>query len=178
MTESTQPPVEPGAQPTDAPSPQPPIGSDPPPAGQPVAGGPAYGQPPQPAYGQPPQPAYVPASPPGVLSASEERTWAGAAHWSAFVASLVGLSFLGPLVVMVTQGNKSAFVRRHAVEALNFQISLLIYVIVSAILVLVLVGILGLIAVGVMWLIFPILATIKASNGEEYRYPLTIRMVS
>lgn len=159
MTENPHPPEEPGSQPAGAPAP--------PPAYQP----PAYQQP---AYQQP---AYQPAQPPGQLSASDERTWAGAAHWSAFVASLVGLTFLGPLVVMVTQGSKSAFVRRHAVEALNFQISLLIYAVISAILVLVIIGIFGLIAVGIMWLVFPILGTIKAANGEEYRYPLSIRLV-
>lgn len=143
---------------------------------QPPAG-PAYGygQPPGPPAGGYPPPAYAP--PPGTLSPSDERTWAGAGHWSAYLAALVGLSFLGPLVVMVTQGTKSPFVRRHAVEALNFQISMLIYGIVSAILVLVLVGIIGLIAVGLMWLILPIMGTIKAANGEEYRYPLTIRLV-
>ena len=90
----------------------------------------------------------------------------------------MGLSSSARYVVMVTQGGKSAFVRRHAVEALNFQLSLLIYGIVSAILILITIGIFGLIAVGLLWLIMPILATIKASNGEEYRYPLTIRMVS
>ena len=132
----------------------------------------------QPAYQQGyQQPAYQQTAP-GVLSPSEERTWAGAAHWSAYVASLIGLSFLGPLLVMLIQGNKSPYVRQHAVEALNFQLSILIYAIVSAVLILLLVGIFLLIAVGLMWLIFPILATIKASAGEPYRYPLTIRMIS
>ena len=129
----------------------------------------------------PPPAAYAQAAPPrvGQLSPGEERTWAGAAHWSALVAALLGgLSFLGPLLVLLIQGNKSPYVRRHAVESLNFQLSLLIYALVSAVLILVLVGLFLLVVVGLMWLIFPILATIKAANGEEYRYPLTIRMVS
>jgi uncharacterized Tic20 family protein len=112
-----------------------------------------------------------------MLSPQDERTWAGAAHWSALVAGLIGVSFLGPLLVLLLQGNKSPFVRRHSVEALNFQLSLLIYAIVSALLILVVIGIFLLIAIAVMWLVFPILATIKASNGEDYRYPLCIRMV-
>ncbi len=146
---------------------QPPVGGSPPPPPPP---------PPTPEGYQPP--VYQQATPPGALSPSEERTWAGAAHWSIFVASLVGLSFLGPLLVMLIQGDKSPFVRAHAVESLNFQLSLLIYAIVSAVMILVVIGIFMLIAVGLMWLIFPILATIKASAGEPYRYPLTIRLIS
>lgn len=167
-----QPAAESAPPPPAAPAPDapPPPVDSPPPAAPP----PAYGQPPQPGYGQP----VYQQAPPAGLSPADERTWGAAAHWSSYVASLVGLSFLGPLVVMLTQGNKSAFVRQHAVESLNFQLSLLIYAIVSGVLILVLVGIFLLIAVGLMWLVFPILATIKASAGEPYRYPLTIRMVS
>lgn len=136
--------------------------------------------PPPPYAGQqapPAQPAYA-AAPVSQLNPSEERTWASAAHWSALVASLVAMAFLGPLLVLLIQGNKSPVVRRNAVESLNFQLSILIYGIVSAVLVLVVIGILMLIAVGIMWLVFTILAAVKAGNGEDYRYPLTIRMVS
>ena len=153
---------------------------------QPSSGQPAYGQPSygQPAYGQPPEQEHPHGQPPyaqqpgaGGLTA-DERTWGGAAHWSALVASLIGLSFLGPLVVMLTKGNESPWIRRQSVESLNFQLSVLIYGIVSAILIIVLVGILMLIAVGIFWLVFTIIASVKAGNGEDYRYPLTIRMVS
>ena len=152
---------------------------------QPSSGQPSYGQPAhgQPAYGQPPeqhphgQPPYAQQPGAGGLTA-DERTWGGAAHWSALVASLIGLSFLGPLVVMLTKGNESPWIRRQSVESLNFQLSVLIYGIVSAILIIVLVGILMLIAVGIFWLVFTIIASVKAGNGEDYRYPLTIRMVS
>ena len=141
---------------------------------QPPAGEP--GPPTPPPTPPPGQPAYT-QRPAASLGLSDERTWSAAAHWSAYVASLVGMSFLGPLAVLLVQGTKSPTVRQHAVESLNFQLSLLIYAIVSAVLVLVVVGIFGLIAVGLMWLILPLLATIKASNGESYRYPLTIRLV-
>lgn len=169
MTEN--PPTEPGPTPGD------PV--DPSPAPSPPDA--AYGYPPQhgPAYGAPSPSGWAQPQPPALLGPSEERTWAGVAHWGALVSALIGgLSFLGPLLVLLIQGNKSPYVRRHAVESLNFQLSVLIYGLVSALLVLVLVGIFLLIALGVMWLVFPIIASIKAANGEEYRYPLTIRMVS
>ncbi|MFN8194000.1 MAG: DUF4870 domain-containing protein [Nocardioidaceae bacterium] len=200
MTENTppaEPPVEPPTGSGDAaPPPPPPADPTPPPAygqapgyGQPAAGQPPYGQAPgwqqppqpgyqQPAYGQQPygQPGYPVAA--SMLSPSDERTWGCAAHWSALVALVIGLPFLGPLVVMLTQGNKSPWVRRQAVESLNFQISMIIYAIVSAILIIVLIGFFLLLAVGVLSIIFPIIAAVKTSNGQDYRYPLTIRMIS
>jgi uncharacterized protein len=172
-----------GPPPPEQPEEQPP-GQQP--SGEPVSGQPAPGQPSygQPAYGQPPEQQHPQGQPPsaqqpgaGGLTA-DERTWGGAAHWSALVASLIGLSFLGPLVVMLTKGNESPWIRRQSVESLNFQLSVLIYGIVSAILIIVLVGILMLVAVGIFWLVFTIIASVKAGNGEDYRYPLTIRMVS
>jgi uncharacterized Tic20 family protein len=141
----------------------------PPPQGQPGLGPqpPAYTGPP--AYNTPAHP--VPLTP-------DELTWGGAAHWSALVAAVVALAFLGPLVVMLTKGNESAYVRAQAVESLNFQLSILIYGVVSFVLVFVLVGFLLLPIVGIAWLVFTIIGSVRASRGELYRYPLTIRMVS
>ena len=143
--------------------------------GQEPSGQPAYGQPEtQPAYGQ--QPYGQPGS--GGLT-SDERTWGGAAHWGALIAGLIGgLSFLGPLIVLLVKGNDSPWIRGQSVESLNFQISVLIYAIVSAVLILLLVGLILLPIVGIFWLVFTIIGSVKASTGEDYRYPLTIRMVS
>lgn len=149
-----------------------------PPAGQVPPPPPPYPQmpptPPPPPYAASP---YGPPPYPTSLTPDQERTWAAAAHWSALLASVIGFAFLGPLIVMLTKGNESAFVRRQAVESLNFQISMLIYGIVSAILILALIGILLIFVVGVCWLVFTIVGAVKASSGEDYRYPLTIRMV-
>jgi uncharacterized Tic20 family protein len=164
-----------GPPPSDRPEDQPP--------GQQPPSQPAYGQQPpaQPAYGQQPpaQPPYgnTPQPGPGGLT-PDERTWGGAAHWGALVSAVVALAFLGPLLVLLVKGNESPWIRKQAVESLNFQISILIYAIISGILLLVLVGFVLLPIVGLMWLIFTIVASIKVSSGEDYRYPLTIRMVS
>ena len=109
---------------------------------------------------------------------SEERNWALASHVGTFVAAWFAMGFLAPLVIMLVKGKDSAFVRRHAVESLNFQISLLIYLVISAVLALILIGFVLMAVVGVFALVVIILATVKAANGEEYRYPLCIRMVS
>ena len=123
---------------------------------------------------QAPHPGY---GPPGGPT-QEERNWALASHVGTFVAAWFAMGFLAPLIIMLVKGNDSAFVRRHAVESLNFQISLLIYLVVSFVLAFVLIGFLLMAVVGVFALVVIILATIKAANGEDYRYPLCIRLVS
>ncbi|MEI2702342.1 MAG: DUF4870 domain-containing protein [Baekduia sp.] len=109
--------------------------------------------------------------------------WAVLAHLSALIALVVGFVFIGPLVVYLLKRD-DPFVRRHAAEALNFNLSVTIYGIVGGfILVLLIIFVVGLlliplaIAAGVAWFVLVILAAIKANNGEEYRYPLTIRFV-
>ncbi|MGN6251231.1 MAG: DUF4870 domain-containing protein [Marmoricola sp.] len=114
---------------------------------------------------------------PAPMAPAQERTWASAAHWGALVASIVALAFLGPLLVLLIKGGESAFVRRHAVESLNFQISVLIYGLVALVLCLLLIGFLLLGALGVAWLTLTIIAAVKASNGEDFRYPLILRLV-
>ena len=126
----------------------------------------------------PPPPAGQPHTGGFPAPTQEERNWALAAHVGTFVAAWFAMGFLCPLLIMLTKGKESAFVRRHAVESLNFQISLLIYLAVSAVLVLVIVGLVLLAAVGIFALVVIILATTKAANGEDYRYPLCLRLVS
>lgn len=112
------------------------------------------------------------------MTPQSERNWAIAAHLTSFVAAYVALGFLGPLVVLLVQGDKSPYVRAHAVEALNFNLTWLIYIVVSGILVLVLVGVALLAVLGVAYAVLVILAAVAAADGRTYRYPLTIRFIS
>lgn len=126
--------------------------------------------PPPQGYGPPPsQP-----SPPewGPRHDGDDTTWAVLVHLSFFV-----LGIIGPIVVMVTKGRESGWVREHAVEALNFHITVAIGTVVSALLILVLVGIVLLPAVLIAACVFTVLAAVAASRGERYRYPLTLRLV-
>ena len=109
--------------------------------------------------------------------AQDERTWALASHIGCVVGAWFAMAFLVPLVIMLIKGKESAFVRYHAVESLNFQLSMLIYLFVSILLAFLIVGLFILPVLGVLWLVFVVIATVKASNGEGYRYPLTIRFV-
>jgi hypothetical protein len=118
------------------------------------------------------------------MPTSEERNWALASHVGTFVAAWFAMGFIAPLIVMLVKGNDSPYVRKHAVESLNFQISLLIYLVAGFLITLVTFGIGALvvvpvaIVVGVFALVVIILATIRAANGEHYRYPLCLRLVS
>jgi uncharacterized protein len=120
----------------------------------------------------------VPPAPGAGAPTADQRNWAMIAHLSAF-AMFVGVpSFVGPLVVWLIKREEHPFIAEHGREALNFNISVLIYLVVAGVLVLVLVGFLLLIAIGIVWLIVTIQAAIAASNGQSYRYPLSIRFVS
>ncbi|MEQ1797008.1 MAG: DUF4870 domain-containing protein [Lacibacter sp.] len=103
---------------------------------------------------------------------SDERTMAILCH----VLSIF-FSFIPALVIYLVKKDDSPYVAEHAKEALNFQISLLIYFMISGILVLLLVGILLLIALGIGSLILYIIASIKAADDILYRYPFTIRFI-
>jgi uncharacterized Tic20 family protein len=64
-----------------------------------------------------------------------------AAHIGSFLAAYIALGLLAPLAVLLFKGNTSPFIRRHAIESLNFQITVLIYAAVCFLLLLLLVGI-------------------------------------
>ena len=108
---------------------------------------------------------------------AESRNLSVLAHLSAFVTFIGIPSLLGPLFVMLVKRN-DPYVDRQAKEAFNFNLSFTIYGIVAAISIILLIGLIALPAVLVTWFVLVIVAAVKASNGVDYRYPLTIRFVS
>lgn len=118
---------------------------------------------------------------------SEQQTWRVLAHASALIQFIGIPSFVGPLVVWLLR-REDAVVEPHAREALNFQLSLIIYfaigIVVGIIALVTLVGIplavLIFAFLGVLLLaevVFAILASLAASRGEFYRYPLSIELI-
>ncbi|WOO41276.1 DUF4870 domain-containing protein [Rubellicoccus peritrichatus] len=112
--------------------------------------------------------------PPPIEMTSDEKLWAILSH----ISLLLGVAIILPLIAYLVKRGDSAIVAEHAKEALNFHISLLIYTIVCIPLVFIFVGIFLIIGISIASMVLCIIATIKASNGEFYRYPLTIRFVS
>ena len=107
----------------------------------------------------------------------DEKTWGMLAHLSALIAGVIGLPFLGPLIVMLTKGKESPWVDAQAKESLNFQITVTIAIFVAAFTMCIGIGFILLPLVGLAGLVFTIIGGIKANNGEMYRYPATIRLV-
>ena len=99
--------------------------------------------------------------------------WALLANLSGFL-----FYFIGPLVVYLIYKDRDPFIRRHAAQALNFQIIVAIGYVISGVLIFILVGFLTGLAVFVCWIIFPIMAAIAANKGESYDYPLIPQMVT
>ena len=108
---------------------------------------------------------------------SESRNWATFAHLSAFVMFLGIPSLIGPLVVWLAKRD-DPYVEAQTKEALNFNISMLIYAIAAGISILLVIGIIALPAVFIAWFVLVIVAAIRSADGEQYRYPFTIRLVS
>jgi len=102
-----------------------------------------------------------------------DKIWSMLSHLSA----LLGVGFVLPLVVYLAMRKESEYVATNAREALNFHISVLIYAVCCIPLVFILVGVPLLLVLGLGSLVLAIIATIKASDGRCYRYPLTLRLV-
>jgi uncharacterized Tic20 family protein len=130
----------------------------------------------QPPYGPPPQPPYGPPSyrqPVTPMSVADERTWSILVHLSPFVAGMVGLPFLGPLVIYLVLRERGPYVRHHSAQALNFQIIVAIGLLVSVPLMFVGIGVVTALVIALASIILQIVAAIEAHNGRWYRYPLT-----
>jgi uncharacterized Tic20 family protein len=106
------------------------------------------------------------------------RNTAVAAHLSTFAGLVVPFgSVIGPLAVWLTRRDRDPFIDQAGREALNFGISIAIYGSLVLVAALLLVGIPMLIVGVVAWVVLGSLAAAKASQGQAYRYPLTMRLV-
>ena len=94
-------------------------------------------------------------------------------HLSFFIFGIIA-----PLIVMLTLGTRSAFVRQQAVEALNFHITVWIVGIVAGLSIFLIVGIILLPAVLITAAVFAIIAAIQSYQGVAYRYPISIRLIT
>jgi len=125
----------------------------------------------------------------GTPPSAEERQWAMFAHLSALAgAILTGHMFgwgcfIGPLVIWLVKKDTMPFVNDQAREALNFNIT---FAIIGLVLLVLTIGTLFIgalltipaaLIVGVAWLVFTIIAAVKANEGVAYRYPFALRLV-
>ncbi|HXS19921.1 MAG TPA: DUF4870 domain-containing protein [Steroidobacteraceae bacterium] len=112
-------------------------------------------------------------------ASKDDRNLAMFAHLSAFAGLIfpAGGNVIAPLIVWLTQREKSAFVADQSLEALNFNLTVLLAEIACAFLFIVGIGVLLSIVVGIAWLVGTILGAVKASEGQRYRHRFTLRLV-
>jgi uncharacterized protein len=112
-------------------------------------------------------------TPPLPANSSDDKIWIVLCHLSL----LLGIGFVLPLIVYFVKKQDAPLTAEHAKEALNFHISIYLYGFVSFLLCFVFIGFLLLPVVAIFSIVCAILACAKASKGEFYRYPATIRLV-
>jgi uncharacterized protein len=103
---------------------------------------------------------------------SDERTLAILAH-----ILCLACSFIAPLIIYLIKKDESDFVRAHAAESLNFQLTVIVVYLVSFVLAFVIIGFFLMFLIGIASLVLIIVATIKASENKLYRYPFSIKFV-
>lgn len=108
----------------------------------------------------------------------DAKTFGMLCHLIAFAGFVIPLgNIIGPLVIWLLKKDEFEFVDDQGKESLNFQISIIIYAIISAILIVVIVGIFLLIALGIFAIVMIIIASVRANEGIRFRYPLNIRFL-
>jgi len=155
---------------------------------QPGQGGHPQGGHPQGGYGQQPEPTYR--ATPATMSAEQERTWGAISHAGAVVAMICSAGFLGflaSIAVYVVHKDRGPFVRAHAANSINVQISMFIWLVVATVLYVVL----GIVTLGIGFVVFlpvfvvplvvagilHVIGAVKAYNGEWWNPPMTPQFI-
>lgn len=108
----------------------------------------------------------------------DARTWGMISHLAGLAGYVIPFgNVIGPLVVWLTKKDQHPFVDDQGREALNFQITVTIALLISFVLTFILIGIFLMAAVYVAGLVYTILAGVEANKGVAYRYPFTLRFI-
>jgi len=118
------------------------------------------------------------AGPPAGYANSDEKTWALIAHFGGII-----VGFVAGLVALLAKGNESPTVRAHAVEALNFQITMSATIVLAWIIAVCTApftfGVLAILPIGawVVLIAFSVIGGMRANEGQLYKYPISVRLV-
>lgn len=100
-------------------------------------------------------------------------------HLTQLLTYITGFGgLIAPLIIWVTQKDRVDDMDVHGKAILNFQLSIIVYSIISIPLMLIGIGFITLILIGIIAFVMPIINAIKASNGELPSYPLSLNFVS
>ncbi len=112
-----------------------------------------------------------------VLSETE-RNWAMLCHLSAFAGFFFPFgAIIGPLICWLSKKDESAWVNENGKSSLNFQLSMLLYIVLAIPLCFIIIGIPIIVLLGTLKIICIIIASVKAAKGEKFKYPLVIPFI-
>ncbi len=112
------------------------------------------------------------------LAGQDEKLWGMLSHLSTFLGGAFPIAnIIAPLILMSYYQDKSEFVSNHAKEALNFQISLVLYYFIAGLLAFVFIGFLFIPIIFIGSIILTIKAALDANKGERVSYPFSIRFI-
>lgn len=100
-------------------------------------------------------------------------------HLSILIGFIIPLfSLIVPIVVWITKKDSDPLATANAKEAINFQITMLLWIIVlvGVVIFVPIVGLVLAVVIGLAYIVLPIIAAVKANGGDEYRYPATIHI--
>lgn len=109
-----------------------------------------------------------------------ERQWAAGCHLIGLCGVVVPLpaaGLIGTLVLWLIKREDGAFIDSQGKEAVNFQISLLIYAVLCLFLVKIVIGFFMLGILVLFAFASVVIASIRASEGIPFRYPACIRFI-
>ena len=112
-----------------------------------------------------------------VLSETE-RNWAMLCHLSGFAGFFFPFGgIIGPLICWLTRKDESYWININGIKSLNFQLSILLYIVLSIPLCFIIIGIPIIMLLVTLKVIFMVIASVRASKGELIRYPLVIPFI-
>lgn len=111
------------------------------------------------------------------MVSNDEKNWAMLCHLGGLVHFLPFGQIIVPMIIWIVKKEELPFVDDQGKEALNFQISMLIYYLICIPLIFIVIGIFLLAMLGLINLILVILAAVKAQQGEAFRYPLSLNLI-
>ena len=113
-----------------------------------------------------------------ILLSETERNWAMLCHLSAFAGFFFPFgAIIGPLICWLSKKDESTWVNSNGRASLNFQLSFLLYIVLTIPLCFIIIGIPIIVVLGTLKVICIIIASVKAAKGENFRYPLVIPFI-
>ena len=113
-----------------------------------------------------------------VRLSKEEKTWAMFGHLSGLVGYFIPFAnLLGPFILWQLKKDEMDFASEQAKESLNFQISMTIYLLIAGVSIFILIGFVLLPLLWLFGIIMLLIASVKANDGNEFRYPLNLRFI-